>query len=160
LAASELQQEETDMTDFDNVAAAYQRHSKAIGEANKHNKAIVFDALAAAGITNVTVEFDGEDDSGQIEGVTASAGEADVALPATPVTLHQASWQSDALTTVATPLPEAIETLCYSYLQQYQDGWENNDGAFGFFAFDIGKGSIELEFNGRFTDIATHNYDL
>jgi hypothetical protein len=148
------------MSDFDDVAAAYQRHTKAMAKANEHNKAAVFDALTAAGVTTVTAEFDGEGDSGQIEGVTARAGEADVTLPATPVTLHQANWQGDDLTTAETPLPEAIETLCYGYLEQYQGGWENNDGAFGSFEFDIANRSIQLEFNGRFTDVATHNYDL
>jgi hypothetical protein len=30
------------------------------------NKAVVFDALVAAGITSLTIEFDGEGDSGQL----------------------------------------------------------------------------------------------
>jgi hypothetical protein len=148
------------MTDFDSASAAYERDKKALADANGHNKTVVFDALAAAGVITVTVEFNGEGDSGQIEGVTASAGEADVTLPATPVHIHQTPWQNDALTTVAILLPEAIETLCYIYLEQYQEGWENNDGAFGSFAFNVGKRTIEPEFNARFTDIATHNYDL
>jgi hypothetical protein len=101
------------MTDFDSVTAAHDRYTKALAEATEHNKTAVFDALAAAGVTTVTVEFDGEGDSGQIEGVTASAGEANVTLPATPVPLHQASWQNDELTTAAKSLGEAIETLCY-----------------------------------------------
>jgi hypothetical protein len=147
------------MTDFDSVAAAYERHTKALGKANEHNKTAVFDALTAAGITTVTVEFDGEGDSGQIEAVTACAGEAHVTLAATPVTLQYASWQGDGLTPAETPLREAIETLCYGYLEQYQGGWENNDGAFGAFAFDVAARTIELEFNGRFTDVATHNYN-
>jgi hypothetical protein len=148
------------MTDFDTVAAAYQRHTKAQAKANEQNKTAVFDALTAAGITAVTVEFDGEGDSGQIESVTACAGDATVTLPTTPVTLHYSSWQNDDLTTTETPLSEAIETLCYGYLEQYQDGWENNDGAFGSFAFDVTNRSIELEFNARFSDFSTHNYDL
>jgi hypothetical protein len=148
------------MNDFDTVAAAYERHTKAVGEANGRNKNAVFDALAAAALTSVTVEFDGEGDSGQIEAVTACAGEAHVTLAATPVTIHHASWQAEGLTTAETPLSEAIETLCYGYLEQYQGGWENNDGAFGSFAFDVAGRTIALDFNGRFTDVATHNYDL
>ena len=38
-------------------------------------------------------------------------------------------------------------------LEQEQGGWENNDGAFGEFTFDVAERTIELEFNGRFTDI-------
>jgi hypothetical protein len=148
------------MSDFDTVAAAYQRHTKALAKANEHNKAAVFDALTAGGITTVTAEFDGEGDSGQIERVTARASEADVTLRATPVTLHQASWQGDDLTAAEMPLPEAVERLCYGYLEQYQGGWENNDGAFGSFVFDVAGRTVQLKFNGRFTDVATHNYNF
>jgi hypothetical protein len=44
--------------------------------------------LAAGGITAVTVEFDGKGGSGQLEPATAHAGEAEVTLPTTPVTLY------------------------------------------------------------------------
>ena len=74
--------------------------------------------------------------------------------------LVEAGWQVGDLTTAETPLPEAIETLCYGYLEQYQGGWENNDGAFGSFVFDVAGRTVQLEFNGRFTDVATHNYDF
>jgi hypothetical protein len=101
------------MTEFDDITAAYERHRKSLAEANERNKIVVFDALAAAGITAVTVEFDGEGDSGQIEAVTACTGEMHVTLPATPMTLHRTCWQKDILTTAETPLSEAIEALCY-----------------------------------------------
>ena len=39
------------------------------------NKAALFDALAAEGITSVVVTFDGSGDSGQIEEITAFSGE-------------------------------------------------------------------------------------
>lgn len=44
------------------------------------NKAKLFDALAQAKITSVEVTFDGFGDSGQIEDVTAKAGDKEVAL--------------------------------------------------------------------------------
>jgi hypothetical protein len=50
-----------------------------------------FDALAAAGLTLVEVEFDGEGDSGQIEGIYAYAGDARAELPESSLTLHQAA---------------------------------------------------------------------
>jgi hypothetical protein len=127
---------------------------------NGLNKAVVFDALAAAGITTITAEFDGEGDSGQIESVIACAGESPAELPQTPVTLHRASWQNETLTATTEPLREAIETLCYDYLEQEHGGWENNDRAFGTFTFDVAARTIELEFNGRFIDIATNTYSF
>jgi hypothetical protein len=146
--------------DFDVIEAAIVRHRKAVTAANEHNKPVVFDILAAAGITSVTVEFDGEGDSGQIESVIACAGEARVELPKTPITFQDVSWNSDTVTDRTEPLPEAIETLCYDYLEQEHGGWENNDGAFGTFTFDVAARTIELEFNGRYTDISTHSYSF
>ena len=150
------------MTDikFDDIAASIERHRKAVAAANEHNKPIVFDILAASGITSVTVEFDGEGDSGQIESVIACAGEARVELSKTPVMLQRASWQGEALTASTEPLSQAIETLCYDYLEQEHGGWENNDGAFGTFTFDVGERTIELEFNGRYADVFTHTYSF
>lgn len=43
-------------------------------EATVKNKATVMDALAAAGITSVEVEFDGHGDDGQIESIEARVG--------------------------------------------------------------------------------------
>jgi hypothetical protein len=140
------------MSDDENFVASYAKHLKDVAEANLINKTVVFDALAAAGITSVTVEFDGEGDSGQIGAITAHASEALVPLPTNPVTLHQSSWYNDALPATEKPLSEAVETLCYDYLTQEHDGWENNDGAFGEFTFHVAERRIELDFNGRFSD--------
>jgi hypothetical protein len=146
------------MIDIDTAMAAYDRHAKALKQANLINKTAVFEALAVAGITSVTVEFDGEGDSGQIESVIACAGDARVELPATPITLHKPSGREDALIPAEAPLTEAIESLCYDFLSQEHDGWENNDGAFGQFDFKVAERRVELEFNGRFSDstFSTH----
>jgi hypothetical protein len=93
--------------DFDAIEASIKRHRKAVTTANEHNKPLVFDILAAAGITSLTVEFDGEGDSGQIESVIACAGEARIELPKTPVTLQDVSWNGDTVTDHTEPLPEA-----------------------------------------------------
>jgi hypothetical protein len=150
------------MTEFDDLRSAYQRYSKALVKANTHNKTVVFDALAAAGLTTVTVEFDGEGDSGQIESVVACTGEAHVDLPEASVTLLRATTQRDTDTPFPSEcsLAEAIETLCYDYLEQEHGGWENNDGAFGTFQFDIGARAITLEFNGRYSDTYTNTHNF
>ena len=52
-----------------------------------------------------------------------------------------------------------LEDLCYELLACAHSGWENNDGAFGVFVFDIAKRSIELEFSARYRDarnLASH----
>jgi hypothetical protein len=51
------------------------------------NKAAVMSALAAAGITSVTVAFDGYGDDGQIDSIVAQSGEVTVQLPASFVAI-------------------------------------------------------------------------
>jgi len=138
----------------------YDRHLKAVAKTNGLNKPVVFDALAAAGLTRVEVPFDGEGDSGQIEGIYAYAGDARAELPESSLTLHQAAQNvgDPKITTVS--LHDAIETLCYDYLSQTHGGWENNDGAYGIFRFDISNRSIHLDFNERFSDSTLHSHDF
>ncbi len=137
------------MTDFE---TSWKRHADLVAEANGLNKAVVFDALVAAGITAVAVDFDGEGDSGQINGVSARAGDTPADIPATMVSLHLAPWGQTELTRTDLPFPEAIERLCYGYLEQKHGGWENNDGGYGEFTFNVAERRIELDFNGRYTD--------
>jgi len=138
----------------------YSRHLEAVTKANALNKPIVFDALAAAGLTLVEVEFDGEGDSGQIEGIFAYAGDARAELPESFLTLYQAAQNKGDPRTTNVSLHDAIETLCYDYLSQTHGGWENNDGAYGIFRFDVKQRSIRLDFNERFTDSTHHSHDF
>jgi hypothetical protein len=148
---------ETAMNDPDPAFASYDRYREALNKACQGNKAVVFDALAGANITHVHIDFDGEGDQGQIASVTAFRGEEEVQLPTTLVTLNQA-WGNPELGIMEEPLPRAIETLCYDYLEETNGGWENNDGAYGEFRLDVAERKVELEFKGRYTDIFTENH--
>ena len=70
----------------------YESHRQALAKCSEHNKDAVFDCLAAANITKVIVEFDGEGDSGQISSVSAMRDKETVELPVTTVTLRRLSW--------------------------------------------------------------------
>jgi hypothetical protein len=148
------------MTETNDVATAYRRHQQALSQANKLNKDAVFDALSAANVTSVLADFDGEGDSGQINNIAAYANGEIHEIPAVTVEIHRAPWAKDKLDSVTTTLHDAIETLCYDTLSEEHDGWENNDGAFGEFTFNVAKRSIELEFNGRFSDVVTTHHTL
>jgi hypothetical protein len=156
-ASHKLQRGAT-MTDLHDFAKRYQKHMKAIAQANVLNKAVVFDALAAAGITRITTEFDGEGDSGQLSGITAYIEETGVTLPLVHITLHRSEIGADALITKSETLENAVITLCYDYLEQEYAGWENNDGAYGEFIFDVAARRIELEANLRFSDTTTYDH--
>src|ERR1017187_2397368 len=82
------------------------------------DKAAVMSALAAAGITSVTVAFDGYGDDGQIDSIVAQSGEVTVQLPASFVAIvdsgDEGTISSDeeaAEPDGDTPLVEAIESL-------------------------------------------------
>jgi len=139
----------------DDFETRYAQHKELCAKVNELNKTVLFDALASAGITIINVEFDGEGDSGQINAVCALAGDQQAQLPATKLTIHQLRWGETESTPSEFTVEAAIEALCYDYLEQEHDGWENNDGGYGEFRIDVATRSIELEFNGRFTDAWT-----
>jgi len=143
------------MSDFDTT---YARHKELRAKANEINKAVLFDVLAFTSITSIHVDFDGEGDSGQINGVVAFRGDDPATLPNTTVVIQTVSWGKTEILSAESTLEKAIENLCYDYLEQTHAGWENNDGGYGEFRIDVAKRSIELEFNGRFTDTWTDNH--
>jgi hypothetical protein len=114
------------------------------------NKTALFDALTATGITKVTVEFDGGGDSGQIESIDARAGEDERDVPSVEIEIaSMMMWGSAMIERRSQPVSEAIETLIYDVLNQKHEGWEDNDGAYGEFTFDVAGRSITLDFNER-----------
>jgi hypothetical protein len=130
-----------------------------VEDTRARNKNLVFAALAEAGIQTLTVGFDGYGDSGQIDDIEAwNTGTDQVPLPSSRK-LHLVS---------ATPgdppfeitLQEAIETLAYDYLDETHYGWENNDGAFGTFVFDVPARTIALEHNERYTEVNTTSHEF
>jgi hypothetical protein len=136
------------MTDFDDVMARLAADAKALSEANAINKHAVFAALSATSITRVTVTFDGAGDSGQINDITAKAGEAEATLPDVEIQFDNRQVS----------LSDAIEHLCFDYLSQEHGGWENNDGGQGEFTFDVGERTIELDFDQFYTDSAHYSH--
>jgi len=113
------------------------------------NKTALFDALAAAGITTVIVNFDGCGDSGQIEMIEAKAGDDVIPLPTVQIEIASAVWGSATIDRQTRPVEEAIERLAYDVLNQNHAGWENNDGAYGEYTFDVTERTITLDYNER-----------
>ena len=143
------------MTEIPDAYALYTQRRR---EAATVNREIVFDALSVAGITLVTVTFDGEGDSGQIEAMEAYTGGEARKVPDVEVQVHSARWEKDGTARESVPLAEAIEQLCYDLLWNEQEGWEINDGSFGEFTFDVASRRIALDFNARFVDSVLHRY--
>lgn len=121
-----------------------------------HNKAAVFDALSAAGIVRVVVVFDGSSDSGQVESIDGYGPDESIQIPATSIELRFAEWTSPTPEVRSMSLVDAIEELAYGFLEDTHDGWEDGDGAFGEFVFDVAARSIVLDYNDRY--IASENF--
>ncbi|WP_207102821.1 DUF6878 family protein [Paracoccus shandongensis] len=54
----------------------------------------------------------------------------------------------------------AIEQLCYDCPQQSHPGWENNDGTFGDFVFDVAARTITLDHNERYTATQAYSHEF
>jgi hypothetical protein len=115
------------------------------------NKATLFDALAAAGITDIIVTFDGYGDSGQIENIEVKAGDALAPLPQGDIERCSAAWGRAEAVRSRVSIADAIECLAYDLLEQTHSGWENDDGAYGDFTFDVAARTITLDHNDRYT---------
>lgn len=116
------------------------------------NKSAVFAALAGAGIATVTVSFDGYGDSGQIESIEArDAADTDIPLPDQTIGIVAIVWGQSEPESRPMTLTEAIEHLAYDALSETHGGWENNEGAYGEFVFDVAAQEIRLDYNERIT---------
>ena len=124
-----------------------------------HNKNLIFAALAEAGIHRVTVEYDGSDDSGQIESTEAwNAANEKIPLPSlrkVQLASENADSPGDEI-----GLEAAVEQLAWDYLYDNHGGWENDDGAFGTFEFSVPDRTIALQHNDRYTDVNTTTHEF
>jgi hypothetical protein len=117
-----------------------------VDDVDTQNKTIVFEALAKAGIHRVTVDYDGSGDSGQIENVEAwNAANERLPFPSDPrIQLVSTNPERPC---AEHNLEAAVETIAWAYLDDLYLGWENNDGAFGIFVFDVPARTLTLEHN-------------
>jgi hypothetical protein len=138
----------------------WEGYTKATAEANRLNKIIVFDALSEARITHVVLGFDGEGDQGQMERAVARSDGKDVEFPAATLSLWVADFGCTELRARELDVQEAVEHLCYGYLEDRHGGWEINEGSFGEFAFDVATRTVTLDFYGRLidTDYTNHTF--
>lgn len=126
-------------------------HNRLNAELQPRNKQALFDALAAAGVTLVVVAFDGYGDSGQIESIEAKSDDGIVAMPEGEIEIASAVWDQIESDRSTVSIADAIERLTYDLLSDTHCDWENNDGAYGDFTFDVAEQTITLGYNERYT---------
>jgi hypothetical protein len=146
-----------DPDSFETTQAA---HGRLAAELRASNKAALFDALSAAGVTHVVVSFDGYGDSGQIEGIEAKAHDEVVRLPPAKVVIASAVWGACEPQPHAMSIAETVERLAYDLLEETHCGWEDNDGAYGDFTLDVARRSITLDYNERYTGSENYTHEF
>ena len=104
--------------------------------ANKAARSELLPLLRSLGITEVTAEYEGYGDSGNIEDVTVQP--AGIALP-------------DELRT-------KLGDFAWSVAYHQHPGFENNEGGYGTLTWDLRNDSITLDHADRYVE-CSHSYD-
>lgn len=147
-----------DAADF---LARYRAFEARAAELHPANKAALFAALRDARIASIFVRFDGYGDSGQIEEIRAvGADDAECPIPNAQVDIRRINFGQEEPETLFESLAEAIETLAYAFLESTHCGWENNEGAYGEFFFDVAADTITLDYNERFESTAHYSHEF
>ena len=126
----------------DNGIAAYEakqtRFDQLMAKTLPHNKQVIFDALAAAGIDHVEVEFDGYGDEGSFQGTRAfKEDNEETAFPVHEITLKRPVFDTGMIEDSINTPSAAIEDMVNDFLEATHSGWENNEGAFGTFRLTL-----------------------
>jgi hypothetical protein len=99
--------------------------------------------LKEVGVETVHINYDGCGDSGQIESVTYLDGQGKSLNPFGKTSITE----------------DALMDLFYDLTQARHPGWENNDGAFGEFEWDLSADTLHQTHNDRFTDYDTTEHE-
>ena len=95
---------------------------------NKRVRAVLLAQLRILGITEVSAEYEGYGDSGNVEDITLQ--------PSGTALLSELSGQ--------------LEDFAWALAYQQHPGFENNDGGYGTLTWDLLKDSINLDHADRF----------
>jgi hypothetical protein len=99
--------------------------------------------LQAAGIDRVEILYDGCGDSGCIESITYTDGQGSAVDVAGKLAMTE----------------EQLMDLFYDLTQARHPGWENNDGAYGEFHWNLKDDALKHIHNDRFTDYDTTEHE-
>jgi hypothetical protein len=118
-----------------------------------HNKQVLFDAVAAAGIDVVTIGFDGSGDSGQFDAPMGfDAENREVVIPTGDITVKSVDFDTGTVSELTTNVGDYIVTLACDFLEGTHDGWEDGEGADGEFRFLLSDRTITLDYNERYIE--------
>jgi len=80
------------------------------------------------------------------------AGDKTASFPAEQVVIQRADWGATEPECFDSSVSDAVEALVYAFLEETHGGWENNEGAYGEFTFNVAARTITLDYNERYED--------
>lgn len=113
-------------------------------------KARLCKALKEQGIASVTIEYDGEGDSGQIGDIAARSSDNKPLDIEAPITL---AIHKPKTPTRYASLSDALDDFAWTVLQFYHGGFQDNEGGFGTLTIHVSDGKVTIDHNNRFTDV-------
>jgi len=99
--------------------------------------------LKEAGVVSVEIYYDGSGDSGQIESIH----------------YFDAAYKAIDLADRVTITDDALMDLFYDLLEARHAGWENHDGGWGQFDWNLTADTLKHTHNDRFTDYDTTEHE-
>lgn len=125
------------------------------------NKQTIFDALVAAGIQLVTVDFDGYGDEGRMDEPTGfDGGNNEMELPVASIDVKQVEFESSTIVQASTTVSEFIKNLTSDLLEKTHGGWEDGEGAYGTFSFNLEERTITLQYHERYVETEYHEHEF
>ncbi len=143
---------------YDAKWAAFRRLEEEILPGNKQ---AIFDALVAAGIQIVTVDFDGCGDEGRLEEpVGFDAANTDMPLPSASICVQQVEFESSTIVQASTTVSEFVKNLTSDLLEKTHGGWEDGEGAYGTLSFNLEERTITLQYHERYVETEYHEHEF
>jgi hypothetical protein len=149
------------MTDdqFAAYEAKLERAAKLKEEILPQNKERLFAVLGAAGIIEVTIDFDGASDEGCFQQPMGfDAANAEVPIPTAEITIKTVVFDTGAIEDAIITVWDYLEHLASDLLDEKHSSWEDGDGAYGTFRFSVSEQIMTLEYNERYTASEYHEY--
>jgi len=128
-------------------------------------------ALAALGITQLVVRYEGGGDSGdvsELEIFPELLAQANIAntLKVEQLTYHclAGEYQDGEyryfLQEQQSSIDSALRDFTLTWVDAHHGGWENNDGGSGTMTINVSEGTFRLEHSEYYTECSNYEYDL
>lgn len=114
----------------------------------------------------IRISFDGSGDSGSVDSVEIYAGNDrlnmmfSVDYPETSSTWSKETGWVKKHEIKRMPVKEALESFCYTMLEETGIDWYNNDGGYGELYITLDPCEIQLEVNTRYTQTNLDTFTL